>query len=217
MILLLSLSLPGLAQDEVEPTPDVDATPYVDALVDRFMACLADEGTTLADADTTQVTDAIEALAPLASQAGSDCVASAAAVTACADTVRTRSCEDLHDDIRAIFDGRIGPPPPAWAEVYAGALSERVGHCYQVETGAALTASQQADLQVFQNVVGGTLGTMASSCDVRDDALSICTSLIRVMSCESLGERLDGDTSSLVQELMDGCEGWLDCGQLEVE
>jgi hypothetical protein len=209
-------------QDDVEFLPgqqsDVDATPYVEALVTRFLACLEAEGTTFDEADEDLIEQAISVMVPALSNAGaSSCTESDAAVADCASAVSIRSCESLHDELAAVLSGHMTiVDVPAWAAAYASAMSGRVAGCYEAETGTPLAVEEQEDLTLFESMIGQTMGALTQACSVREDSVDACVLEAGAMDCAALATYLASDEVDLmVRDFMASCEGALDCGYLQ--
>lgn len=218
--LFVVLSWTGaLAQDEVESFPgqqlDVDASPYVEALTQRFLDCLGAEGTTFDEADAAAVQEAISVMVPaLSNQGSSSCTADETAVADCASAVSIQSCESLHEDLAAVLTGQISlVDVPAWAASYASAMSGRVASCYEAETGTPLAAAEQDDLTLFESMVGQTMGALTQACAVREDQVDTCIAEAGAMDCAALATYLASeDVDLMVRDFMAGCQGALDCG-----
>jgi hypothetical protein len=218
-LLLLTLST-ALAQEEPEDVllgepSDVDASPWIEALGDRFLECLADEGTSFDAADAAAVQEAISVMAPALSNAGgSSCTADQDAVSACAASATAQSCESLHGELAAILSGQMSlVEVPTWAESYASAMSGRVASCYAAETGTPLSSDEQADLTLFQSLIGQTLGALTQACSVDEDNVDTCISEAGAMDCADLATYLASEEVDLmVKDFMASCSGALDCG-----
>jgi len=217
--LLLLLTLAPSAQDDEEFVPgtarEVDATPYVEALAERFMTCLAAEGTAIDDSDAAVVEDALATMVPLLSmEEASPCTATEEAMTACAASAATRSCPDLQTDILDVMAGRVSiTEVPAWAASYASAMSTRIASCYGAETGVPLTADEQADLTLFESMIGQTFGALTQACDVREEKVSPCIAEAGALDCAALAAYLASeDVDLMIRDFMASCEGVFDCG-----
>ncbi|MFZ5477041.1 MAG: hypothetical protein ACOZNI_09730 [Myxococcota bacterium] len=212
-MMLLAVAL--FAQDEVAEKSDVDASPYLEALADRFRACLAEEGTVSTAEDAAAIDEALAVVGPAIRYGGTSCTASADVVATCAAEIRASSCDDVHAAIAAVLDGRLGGPNPTWATAYSGALRERVGTCFAGEVGRAPTEAEEADLATFQNVAGLTLSMLAQACPVDEAKATTCTAAISATSCADVAAYIataGEQTELMVRSFVSGCEGFLDCG-----
>lgn len=214
-LLLVSAFFARAQDDEVAAPSTVDPSPYLAALVGRFQACLQAEGSVVSSEEADQVQDALESLSGALRYTEGGCTASAEAVAACAAAVGARSCDELHDDISALFDGRIGDPPPSWAITYGSALSSRTGECYELETGLPLDENQRVDLSAFSQAIAASMAQLASGCEIRDAQLAVCTQEAQNMNCGALGTQVNSGAEVMTRSFMAACEGWVDCGQIE--
>lgn len=205
-----------------QPLPDEEDTSgaaagamYSAALTDRFVACLGAEGHTPAPDDRAVIEDATRALAtPLArAMPETACEEENEDVTACAAALRALSCEALAARMQSI-GSRPQAPPPAWAQGYARALSERVGQCYLAEQDAAtLSLEDSAALEGFRAQLSQTLGVLTQSgrCTVDENAVPGCGSSVRNLSCDALAARVDAPMEGFGQGVTPACAAMLRC------
>lgn len=221
---LFLVPLVALAADDFEVTSTkftADATPYLSAMADRFLVCLAAEGTEITPADEATVRDALTSLSTVLARAGgSDCTTTDEAVARCAGAMAAYPCTSLHSQIQRVIDGDLSAGAPAWSIDYASALSGRVESCYTEETGLVPDAAQSEDLATWRSVIAGTLGQLQLGCAPIPDRLAVCTAEIGAIPCSELAAFLatefESETASFdLKKFMATCDGWLDCGQLE--
>jgi len=237
--LLLAAGAAWGQDDEPASTTTADTAPYVQALTDRFMACLAAEGSAVGAEDAAAAAEAIGMLSPILNRyGGTDCAASSEAVQACADQARAMACTAIHDRLSAALSGDVsgGVSSPEWADSYAGALTGRIQACHGAETGETLTAEGMADLDRYRGFLAGALGALGASCKVDDGRLATCRAAATALPCDTLAAYLQaGEQASaqidvagasdeeiaeaagaggqdLLQQSMAACGGFLDCG-----
>jgi len=224
-MILFMLASAQEVEDVPSHTVTVDTGPYVSALVSRFLACVAAEGTELPPSDQSDVSDALVVLAPILAFQGqaSSCTATQAGADACAAWASGVACEGLHEAIEGVISGSIATAgTPSWAISYGEALGARVAECFAGEVGRAVTESETRDIQLFQNTLAGALAQAGASCPPRESNVATCVEDARGMDCAVLAsylvdEESAADTGSvefdadLVPRLLGRCSGFLDC------
>ncbi len=159
-----------------------------DAALDRFVACLADEGATVDDAERSALR---EALGPVADTFGGiDCGAEPAR---CVEALQAASCDELAAAwAPTLLPTADAPPAPEWATRYVSALLDRVTACYELETGAPAADEELAALEGWRGQLAGMLGqaTEGDRCTVAEDALDACLAEVATMPCTGLGGAL---------------------------
>jgi len=229
------IDLPGFADDEDAP----DLTPYVTAVSNKFLSCLADEGDPLPADEAGDAADAIERFAVLLArfEQEGDCTEDEAAMLACTAGVQTQSCAELASEVSSLLSGQLPgqPPPPQWADDYAAAITDTVTRCWQIELAAPagddddsglaarwaavdpaelppVPPETVADLEQFRGILAGAMGTLSGACTLNEDAFAVCLSGMHSIGCVDLAEKLDTDSTAMVRELLADCTGFLDCG-----
>jgi len=219
--LLALLSLPWIAaaipgDDDTTETEDVDPTPYLEAMTDRFKSCAEAEGYVFDEEGDDDALDTLEALAKMMVNHDYDgeCVTSEDAMQQCAVAVASQTCEEIHADIEGMMSGQLpGNEPPAWAATYGTTISEKVLQCYLAETGLEeADATTQDDLEMFANIVATSMGTMEGLCEFDEAKFDTCVASLAAMDCTEMATHLDADPQTLVQNMMGACGGFLDCG-----
>jgi len=220
-LLVLVLSAPSAARafpddDDTTAEEDVDPTPYIEAMTERFRSCAEEEGYAF---DEEGDADALATLESLASMMVNhdyegECVTSEAAMQQCASAVAAQSCEEIHADIEGMMSGQLpGSEPPAWAITYGTTISEKILQCYLAEAGLEeVDPAVQDDLDMFANIVASSMGTMNVLCEFDEAKFNVCVASLRTMDCAEMVTHLDADPQTLVQNMMAACEGFLDCG-----
>jgi hypothetical protein len=212
---------PGLAQpqaddDDATNEPDVDPTPYLEAMTVRFRSCAEEEGYEFDEEGDADALATLEALANMmvSHDYDGDCVTSESAMQQCANAIASRTCEEIHADIEGMMSGQLpGSEPPAWATTYGTTISGKVLQCYLAEAGLEeAEASVADDLEMFANIVATSMGTMDVLCEFDQAKFDVCVASLANIDCVEMATYLDSDPQTLVQNVMGACEGFLDCG-----
>lgn len=141
------------------------------------------------------------------------CTANDAAVLACAADVATWSCETLSHHLESAMTGGLGgADSPPWAKSYAQAMGGKVEQCFTEEVGAPPTPEQLADLDTYENILAGAMGSMGSACLLNQERFSECLAGIPQISCDALAAQISSDASITATAFVSSCEGFLDCG-----
>jgi len=209
-----AIAIPG--DDDTTEEEDVDPTPYLEAMRDKFVSCAEAEGYTFDEEGDDDALATLEALANMMVnyEAGGECTTSEEAMQQCAAAIAAQTCEEIHADIEGMMSGQLpGNEPPEWATTYGTTISGKVGECYMAEAELeVLEASVQDDLDMFANIVASSMGTMNVLCEFDQAKFDTCVASLQAMDCTAMATHLDADPQTLVQNVMGACEGFLDCG-----
>lgn len=222
LVLLVMVSLaPGAAlsfpdDDDATDEPDVDPTPYLEAMAERFRSCAEEEGYAFDPEGDEDALATLEALANMmvSHDYDGECVTSESAMQQCANAIAARSCEEIHADIEGMMNGQLpGSEPPDWATTYGTTISGKVLQCYLAEAELEeAEASVVEDLEMFANIVASSMGTMDVLCEFDSAKFDVCVASLGTIDCTEMATYLDSDPQTLVQNVMGACEGFLDCG-----
>lgn len=217
----MACSIPGPARsfpddDDATDEPDVDPTPYLEAMTERFRSCAEEEGYAFDEQGDADALATLEALANMmvSHDYDGECVTSESAMQQCANAIAARSCEEIHADIEGMMNGQLpGAAPPAWATTYGTTISDKVLQCYLAEAGLEeAEATVVEDLEMFANIVASSMGTMDVLCEFDQGKFDVCVASLSTIDCQEMATYLDADPQTLVQNVMGACEGFLDCG-----
>ena len=219
--LLAGAHLPGIAaafpdDDDTTEAEDVDPTPYLEAMMERFRTCAEQEGYEFEEEGDADALATLESLANMMVNHDYDgeCVTSEEAMRVCANAIASKNCDEIHADIAGMMSGQLpGSEPPDWAVTYGATISEKVLECYLAEAGLEeADASVIDDLDMFANIVASSMGTMNVLCEFDQVKFDTCVFSLRAMDCTEMVVHLDADPQTLVQNVMGACVGFLDCG-----
>ena len=201
------------AEPPVEPTPDPPALDPAEPDPTLEMLEAPDQ---LPELDVQEELDnAMSAFALLLgrNREQGPCTADDDAALACAAEVATWSCGRLYSELEGAMSGSLGgAEPPAWATAYASAMGGKVIECFTEEAGQPPTDEQIADIETYQNLLAGPLGSAGAACILNEARFSECMSGVSLMSCEALAAQISSDASITVTAFMESCDGFLDCG-----
>ena len=192
----------------------IDAAPYAEALGQRFMSCLRDEGTTLAEEDEAKLAEAAKdlGLALVRSDSGRGCTADVSAMWSCTSHVRGLSCAALHDEIRDSLAAALQErPSPSWAEDYASTIIGRIDGCYEAEAGEPIPSEASDALDTFRSLMARSLGALDGPCKLIRAQLDVCIAIAQSMTCPEIGQQLRSDPSQLIHQSMQTCGGLFEC------
>lgn len=222
--LLALVALAPLAQaQDLTPDPDEPAQPnapvYADALSERLLTCLLQEGSSPTPDERAVVSDVAAALGPsIARRVGGEaCDETPASQVECASRVRSLTCEALSAHLTP-GDAQSAPPP--WAVGHARSVAQRVGVCAAEERdGAALDDDDRRALAEFESSLASALGAMTATggCVVDENALPACAASVGAVACEGLGARLGEDPSGLARTVTPACAAMIRCGTNAVD
>ena len=215
-ITALVWAVPALAQDPAAlpaaGAQRADPAPWVDAFARRFLACLATErpGQPPDDRASELVAQMAAALAPRVLEEA--CWADAQAMGVCAAAIENIACDALHSDVDIVVTPPV-EPPPVWAVAWARGIRDKVLGCYEAEQGVPLDdPAILADMTRFADGLAAAMAPLAAGCTVDEEKLDSCRATLASMECSALAAALEPGAQGLVQTLMAGCEGFLQCG-----
>lgn len=218
LVVVLALT-PAVRGQTEDPDPDLPAAPnaavYGDALVERFLSCLHEEGEAPTAEDRAVLADVAAALGPMVARnvGGDGCDDTPASQAACASRVRDLTCDQLA--ARLAPNAAPTAPPPPWAAGYARSVALRVRACAaQERDGATLDDDEQRALADFESGLAAALGAMQTTgaCVVDENALPACARSLGATPCDGLGARLGDDPSALARTVTPACASMLRCG-----
>lgn len=225
LLALLALAPAARGQSaDPEADPDMPARPgapvYGDALAERFLACMRDEGATPSVDDRAALADIVVVLGPSIARSlgGEGCDDSPAAQRLCADRVRELPCDELAARVGA--GASNAPAAPPWAAGHAHTVALRVRACAEAERdGGALDDAERRVLAEFESGLATALGAMQATgaCVVDENQLPACARSVASVGCEGLGARLGDDPGALARTVTPACAAMVRCGAAALE
>ena len=223
IVALVALSSSAFGQEVPDPeiaevpeaTPTAVSAALGRALGDRFVACAAAEGGALSEADRALVGESVAPLATaVARSLGADACAGTDAEARCVSVVRAADCDSL---ARALLDApgaMSGAATPSWATSYARTLVDRITSCLAAERDAGPSDEEVEALSGLRRSLASTFGLLVASgrCRIDENALPACVASAAAVSCEPLGEHLEGDPAGLASGVTPECGQFLRCG-----